>query len=144
MHWIQKSEQYHPLHQPITSSFLCHAPSLIYLFQCTFQMLFVCTVSNINFVCISSPMSTVKSDVTCWLFVDFNGSVALPVLLLVNIENPYRLSKYSVSIISISWFLKLVNIVFQSDHNNRVEWAMLKETVTTSPIRCFDQAFLNS
>ena len=38
------------------------------------------------------------SDVFCWLFLYIHGSVAFPEMLPIDMENPYRLSKRSVSI----------------------------------------------
>ena len=77
-------------------------------------------------------VSMYSFSVTCWLFVYIYGAVAFPVLLTINLEYPYRLSKHSVSMISFSEHLKLTKIILQS--RNLVEWAILKETVNISDL----------
>ena len=97
-------------------------------------------------------MLPVKSAVAC-LLVPLVYHVHLHEYLWLGrvsstVENPYQLSKRGVPMISISCPFKLLNIVFQGDPAvdpcNRIEWAMLKENVHTSPIRCCDQVFLHS
>ena len=58
--------------------------------------------SNEDSSFVSSPISAVKPGATCWLFVDIYGSVAFPALLIIDVGNPYRLSKRTLSVISIS------------------------------------------
>ena len=59
----------------------------------------------------------VECDVTCWLFLYIYGSVVLPVLMPINIGNPYRLSNCSVSITLIYKSLKLVEAFCTSGPN---------------------------
>ena len=58
-------------------------------------------------IVVSSPISAQlsKYDVLCWLFVDIQGSLACPVLLSINMEISYRLSKRTLSIFVASWIL---------------------------------------
>ena len=71
---------------------------------------FVCKWSNKDFVFISSPMSPVKSN--SWLFLYIHTSVAFPELLPIDIENPYRSSKCTVS-----FFLSLFKVLLFSKQN---------------------------
>ena len=89
------------------------------------------------------------SDVHCWipmafvdcLLTDSHDLVAFPVLLLIDVENPFQLSKCTVP---ISTPLKLVSIVFENCSSCSLQYWMSGLMISTSPIWCFDQAFLNS
>ena len=65
------------------------------------------TISNsYHLQCQGARNCQSQMSVTCWLFVDIHGSIAFPILP-IDIDNPSRLSKRTLSIISISQPLKL-------------------------------------
>ena len=126
-----------------SSPFYKSYSSFVYLLQCSFHILFVCRWSNKDSVCVSPSISTVRSDVIFRLFVDIHGSVLFRLLMPVDIEILYHLSKCTLSITSVPQPFKFVNIIFESYLSRRFEvfdeWSILG----TSQIRWFSQAFLN-
>ena len=70
-------------------------------------------------------------------WVNVHGSIAFPVLYIIDVENPSPLLQRTRSIISISWPLKLVNIVFKGCPSHRLRYFiwMMKGICLN---RCFD------
>ena len=76
-----------------------------------------------------------QMSVTCWLFVDIHGSVTFPILP-IDTENPFRLSKRTLSIMFSPFNLQISHPVWQLSFPQvcRDEWVM----VCKAMIRCLE------